>query len=150
MPPRYAGHAPEPFPVRRGRRTDMITRNSSAGRRCPAEGYPARLTLPGRLLRILGRGTGGAGRRPARWLGLDRARGCLIYAVFLGDAVHLAPQARWVCGCRSGAAGLLLLFGVAGRRSEPRRDRATASVSPPLSRPTVSTTMSGMLPVLSP
>ena len=35
--------------------------------RCLAEGTPGRLNLPGRLLRILGRGTGGAERRPARW-----------------------------------------------------------------------------------
>jgi len=42
-------------------------RNSAAGRRYLAEGTPARLSLPGRLLRILGRGTGGAGRPPARW-----------------------------------------------------------------------------------
>ena len=45
---------------------------------------------------------------------------------------------------------VLRLFQVAGRVSEPRRDRATASVSPAQSRPTVSATMSGMLPVLSP
>jgi hypothetical protein len=68
-------------------------------------------------------------------LGLCRASGCLIDAVFLADAVHLVPQQ---------------LFQVAGRRSEPRRDKATASVSPPQSRPTVSTTMSGMLPTASP
>jgi hypothetical protein len=47
-------------------------------------------------------------------------------------------------------AGHEQLFQVAGRLSDPRRDRATASVSAPQSRPTVSTTMSGMLPVLSP
>src|SRR5690349_7089590 len=47
-------------------------------------------------------------------------------------------------------AGHEQLVQVAGRLSEPRRDRATARVSPAQSRPTVSTTMSGMLPVLSP
>jgi hypothetical protein len=67
---------------------------------------------------------------------LGRAGGYLIYAVPLANGLHLAPQ--------------LQLFQVAGRKSEPRRDRATASVSPPQSRPTVSTTMSGILPVLSP
>jgi 23S rRNA (guanosine2251-2'-O)-methyltransferase len=35
--------------------------------RCLAEGTPARLSRPGRLFRIPGRGTGGAGRGPARW-----------------------------------------------------------------------------------
>src|SRR5260370_24865893 len=107
---------------------------------------------------------------PASWLrerltrprtlatGSDRGRAgdCLVCAVFLADTVHLAPQARWVWGCGSGAAGLwgievvLRLFQVAGRISEPPRDRATASVSPPQSRPTVSTTMSAILPGLSP
>ena len=55
----------------------------------------------------------------------------------------------WGCGfCEMELASQL--FQVAGRISEPRRDRATVSVSPPQSRPTVSTTMSGRLPVLSP
>src|SRR5271154_5721834 len=81
-----------------------------------------------------GHGPGGGGGRP-------------VYGVFRADAVHLAPL-----GCRSGAAGrgeieaVLRLFQVAGRKSEPRRDRATASVSPAQSKPTVSTTMSGTLP----
>src|SRR5215472_2322691 len=84
-------------------------------------------------------------------LGPGRADGCLSYARFLADAVHLAPQ-----GCRSGAAGrgeievMLRLCQVAGRMSGPRRDRATAIVSPAQSRPTVSTMMSGRLPVASP
>src|SRR5580704_5778332 len=95
-------------------------------------------------------------------LRLGRAGGRLIDAVFLGDAVyladavHLAPQATgwpaagvWGCGL-CGIDAVLRLFQVAGRVSEPRRDRATASVSPAQSRPTASATMSGMLPVLSP
>ena len=44
----------------------------------------------------------------------------------------------------------LQLVQVVGRRSEPRSDRATASVSPPHSRPTASTAMRGVLPMLSP
>jgi len=79
--------------------------------------------------------------RRGRWHGPGRADVCPIYAVFLADAVHLVPQV---------VAGHGQLLQVAGRLSEPRRDRATARVSPAQSRPTVSTTMSGMLPVLSP
>src|SRR5579875_1180904 len=87
------------------------------------------------------------------WLG--GAGSCLITVVLLADAVHFAPQAR-VWGCWSAAERIceievvLPLSPVAGRITEPRRDRATASVSPPQSRPTESTTMSGRLPVLSP
>src|SRR5579875_2996828 len=86
------------------------------------------------------------------WLG--GAGSCLITVVLLADAVHFAPQAR-VWGCWSAAERIceievvLPLSPVAGRITEPRRDRATASVSPPQSRPTESTTMSGRLPVLS-
>ena len=104
------------------------------------------------------------------------ARGHRVRDALQRDLPHLDPAGRTARGTPDsslmlsisllrpggcGAAGLRLRvlgeievvlrrFPVAGRISEPRRDRATASVSPPQSRPTVSTTMSGILPVLSP
>src|SRR5215831_5976087 len=87
--------------------------------------------------------------RGGTWLGNPAYLGC-------SPMILVTAKARWVWGCGSGAAGcggievLMRLFQVVGRISEPRRDRATASVSPAQSRPTVSTTMSGRLPVLSP
>src|SRR5260370_5837302 len=105
---------------------------------------------------------------PASWLrerltrprtlatGSDRGRAgdCLVCAVFLADTVHLAPQARWVWGCGSGAAGLwgievvLRLFLAAGRISEPPRGRAAARLSPPPSQPTVATTLMPIRPAM--